>query len=59
IKIFRKNINQEKIFALSFLIIVLSLSAASSFDNILRETALQWNLWILLGAWLKINSAIG
>ena len=54
-KIFRKTINQEKIFALSFLIIVISLLMAGSFDNILRETALQWNLWILLGAWLKIQ----
>jgi len=55
IKIFRKTINQEKIFALGFLIITLSLLAASSFDNIIRETALQWNLWIILGAWLKIK----
>ena len=56
IKIFRKTINQEKILALGFLVIMLSLMIASSFDNILRATALQWNLWILLGGWLKLKS---
>ena len=54
-KIFRKTIDQEKILTLGILVICLSLFAASFFDNIFRETALQWNLWILLGAWLRIN----
>ncbi len=54
-KIFKKSLNKEKILGLGFLVIVLSLLIAGSFDNILRTTALQWNLWILLGGWLKIN----
>ena len=54
-KIFRKNINQEKIFSLGILVICISLFMASFFDNILRTTALQWNFWILLGSWFKIN----
>ena len=54
-KILRKNINQEKIFSLGILVICISLFMASFFDNILRTTALQWNLWILLGSWFKIN----
>lgn len=54
-KIFKKAIDQEKIMALGIFAICLSLFAASFFDNILRSTALQWNLWILLGGWLKIK----
>jgi len=57
-KIFRKTINQDKILTLGILVICLSLFAASFFDNIFRETALQWNLWILLAGWLKIQSRI-
>jgi len=55
-KIFRKNINQEKIFSLGILVICISLFMVSFFDNILRTTALQWNLWILLASWLKIKA---
>ncbi|OPL12017.1 MAG: hypothetical protein AVO34_02045 [Firmicutes bacterium ML8_F2] len=54
-KIFREKINQDKTLGLGILVICLSLFVASFFDNILRTTALQWNLWILLAAWLKIN----
>jgi len=53
---FRENTKQEKIIGLSILLISLTLSIAGFFDNILRTTALQWNLWILIGAWLKVNS---
>ncbi len=55
LKIFKKTINQDKILTLGILVICISLFAASFFDNILRETALQWNLWILLAGWLKIQ----
>jgi O-antigen ligase len=54
-RIIKKSFRQEKIFSLGILIIVLSLFLASFFDNILRGTALQWNLWILLAGWLKIK----
>jgi len=56
LRIFKKTIGQEKILSLGILVISLSLFIASLFDNVLRGTALQWNLWILLGGWLKINS---
>ncbi|MEA2113742.1 MAG: O-antigen ligase family protein [Patescibacteria group bacterium] len=52
-KKFIKSIGKEKIMALGIFTICLSLFIASFFDNILRTTALQWNLWILLGAWLR------
>jgi len=54
-KIFIKAQARDKSLALGILIIVLSLYSVSFFDNILRATALQWNLWILLGGWLRIN----
>ncbi len=54
-KIFRKSIGQEKVLGLGILVICLSLFIASFFDNILRTTALQWNFWILLAGWIKIN----
>ena len=52
---FIKAAKQYKTLALGILIIVLSLYGVSLFDNVLRATALQWNLWILLGAWLKLK----
>lgn len=55
-KIFREKLNQDKILGLGILVICLSLFIASFFDNILRTTALQWNLWILLAAWLKVHN---
>ena len=55
-KIIKNSVNNEKILALGFLTIFICIYLASSFDNILRETALQWNLWILLGAWLKLKT---
>jgi O-antigen ligase len=55
LRIFKKSIGDKKILSLGILIITLSLFIASFFDNILRTTALQWNFWILLGGWLKIN----
>jgi len=54
-KIFKRTIIHEKTLALGILIIALSLFISSSFDNVLRTTALQWNFWILIGAWLKVN----
>lgn len=55
LKKFIKFIGKEKIMALGIFTICLSLFIASFFDNILRTTALQWNLWILIGAWMKIS----
>ncbi|MFH0907092.1 MAG: O-antigen ligase family protein [bacterium] len=55
IKIFKQSVGQDKIFALGLLAISLSLFIASFFDNVLRTTALQWNLWILLAGWLKVK----
>ncbi len=55
-RIFKKTIGQEKILSLGIIVISLSLLTASFFDNVLRGTALQWNLWILLAGWLKINT---
>jgi len=57
-KIFIKTIDQDKILTLGVLVICISLFAASFFDNIFRETALQWNLWILLAGWLKIKNPV-
>jgi len=54
-KIFKKTIKKEKIIGLGLLVITISLIVAASFDNILRTTALQWNLWIIFGGWFKIN----
>lgn len=53
LKKFIKSVGKEKIMALGIFTICLSLFAAGFFDNILRTTALQWNLWILIAAWLK------
>jgi len=55
LKVFKKALSSDKTIALGILAISLSLFAAGFFDNILRTTALQWNLWILLAGWLKIN----
>ena len=52
LKKFVKSVGKEKIMALGIFTICLTLFTAGLFDNILRTTALQWNLWILLGAWL-------
>ncbi len=49
------NSKISKTMGIGILAIFISLIAASSFDNILRTTALQWNLWILIASWLKIN----
>ncbi len=46
---------KAKTIGIGILAITLSLFIASSFDNILQTTALQWNLWILIASWLKIN----
>ena len=54
-KRFRKAVPQYKSLALGIFVVVLSLYSVSMFDNVLRATALQWNLWILLGAWLKLK----
>ncbi len=54
-RIFKKTLGQEKILSLGIIVISLSLFVASFFDNVLRGTALQWNFWILLAGWLKIN----
>ncbi|MFH1367313.1 MAG: O-antigen ligase family protein [Patescibacteria group bacterium] len=54
-KTFRKALFDKKILALGILSVFAVLSLISFFDNVLRVTALQWNLWILVGAWLKIN----
>lgn len=54
-KIFKKAVTNDKVLALGILMISISLFAASFFDNILRTTALQWNFWILIAAWLKIK----
>ncbi len=54
-KIFKKTIEKEKIIGLGLLVITISLIMAASFDNVLRATALQWNFWILMAGWLKIN----
>ena len=56
VKIFRKTINKDRVITLGLISIFFSLFLASFFDNILRETALQWNLWIILAAWLKIKN---
>ena len=55
-KIFKKTIKKEKIIGLGLLVITISLIVAASFDNILRTTALQWNLWIIFGGWIKIKA---
>jgi len=56
LKIFKKTIKKEKIIGLGLLVITISLIVAASFDNILRTTALQWNLWIIFGGWIKIKA---
>lgn len=55
-KIFKKALTNDKVLALGILVISLSLFAASLFDNILRTTALQWNFWMLIAAWLKVKN---
>jgi O-antigen ligase len=54
--IFKKAASEYKTLALGILVIVLAIYGVSAFDNILVATALQWNMWILLGSWLKIGS---
>lgn len=54
-KIFRNSQNGQKAFSLGLLAIALAIFGVGFFDNILRATALQWNFWILMAGWLKIN----
>ncbi len=49
------NSKISKTIGIGILAIMVSLFAASSFDNILRTTALQWNFWILIASWLNLN----
>ncbi|PIW74813.1 MAG: hypothetical protein CO003_00680, partial [Candidatus Portnoybacteria bacterium CG_4_8_14_3_um_filter_44_15] len=55
VKIFKKAPANRKILALGILSVFTVLFIISFFDNVLRVTALQWNLWLLIAAWLKIN----
>lgn len=45
-----------KYFNFFLIAIVIALSVASFGDNILNDTALQWSLWVVLGAFLSLNS---
>ncbi len=45
-----------KYFNFFLIAIVISLSVTSLGDNILNDTALQWSLWLVLGAFLSLNN---